>query len=60
MEHEKPLDTLMTDSLIRCPKKNCSVIVTGAQLKLTDGKCPYCGTPLAKPRKKKSRLPFER
>jgi len=63
MDDERLLDPLtsplMTHALIRCPNKNCSVLVTGAQLKLTDGKCPYCKTQLAKPRKEKRRLPFD-
>jgi len=59
MADKHPLEPLMTHAIIKCPKKTCSVLVTGAQLKLTDGKCPYCGTQLAKPRKKNPKLPFE-
>jgi uncharacterized paraquat-inducible protein A len=47
MEIEKHLDTLITDSLIRCEK--CRLIVSGEELKRCGGKCPHCNTQLAKP-----------
>ena len=62
MDDKNPLDTLVTDSLMRCTKKSCSVISSGDELKETDGKCPHCGTQLAKPKhpnNKAPKLPFE-
>ena len=44
-------DTLVTDSFIRCENPECNRLVSGDELKHYEGKCPLCGTRLAKPKK---------
>jgi len=44
---EKEFDPAETDTLVRCP--GCRKFITKAAIKNADGKCPHCGTQIAKP-----------
>jgi PHP family Zn ribbon phosphoesterase len=41
------LDPVLTHTLIRCNR--CKQLISGGELKEHNGKCPTCGTQLAKP-----------
>ena len=47
MGNEKDFDPEETDTLVRCP--DCRKFITKAAIKNADGKCPHCGTQIAKP-----------
>ena len=51
MDNKNPLDTLLTDSLIKCTNEKCGLVSSGAEIKKSNGKCPYCGQGLTKPPK---------
>ena len=52
MKTQDPLDTLLTDSMVRCTHEECRKISSGPEVKENDGKCPHCGTRLSKPTKR--------
>ena len=43
------LDTLIIDALVKCVNEECQRMSSGPEVDENDGKCPYCGTQLAKP-----------
>jgi len=49
MVNKSLFDTLIIDSVVKCVNEKCNRISSGSELDETDGKCPYCGTQLAKP-----------
>ncbi len=50
-EEKREFDTIVTDAFVRCENPDCNRLVSGDELKHYEGKCPLCGTQLAKPRK---------
>ena len=46
MGNRKDLDPAETDTLVRCP--DCHKFITKAAIRNADGKCPHCGTQIAK------------
>jgi hypothetical protein len=50
-EEEQKIDTIVTDSFVRCENPYCGSLVSGDELKRHEGKCPLCGAQIAKPRK---------
>ena len=47
MDNKKDFDPAETDTLVGCPE--CRKFVTKTAIKNADGKCPHCGTQIAKP-----------
>ncbi len=45
------LDLMLTHTMIRC--KQCQQLLSGNELKENNGRCPSCGTQLAKPDEEK-------
>ena len=50
MAEKDMFDTLIIDSLVKCVNEECNRISSGPEVDENDGKCPYCGTQLAKPK----------
>ena len=50
MGEKNLLDTLIIDALVRCVNEECHRTSTGPEVDENDGKCPHCGTLLARPK----------
>ena len=43
-------DTLIINSMVKCINEKCSRISSGPEVDENDGRCPYCGARLTKPK----------